>query len=144
MSEFTPLTILIADDTDSDRLILESIVKKEGHRVISVCDGQEAISAFIADRPDMVLLDALMPKLDGFDAAKKIKELAGDELIPIIFLTSLTDTQSLVRCLDAGGDDLTPVFRQARSTLILWFTQEINRSQLQRFQRSWSPRLCER
>lgn len=105
MSEFTPLTILIADDTDSDRLILESIVKKEGHRVISVCDGQEAISAFIADRPDMVLLDALMPKLDGFDAAKKIKELAGDELIPIIFLTSLTDTQSLVRCLDAGGDD---------------------------------------
>lgn len=105
MSESVPLTILIADDTDSDRLILEAIVKKEGHKVVSVCDGQEAISAFIAERPDMVLLDALMPRLDGFGAARKIKELAGQELVPIIFLTSLTDTESLVHCLDAGGDD---------------------------------------
>ncbi len=105
MSESVPLTILIADDTDSDRLILESIVKKEGHNVISVCDGEEAVTAFVDEKPDMVLLDALMPKLDGFGAARKIKELAGEELVPIIFLTSLTDTESLVRCLDAGGDD---------------------------------------
>ena len=105
MPESVPLTILIADDTDSDRLILESIVRREGHKVISVCDGQEAVSAFISERPDMVLLDALMPRLDGFGAARKIKELAGEELVPIIFLTSLTDTESLVRCLEAGGDD---------------------------------------
>ncbi|MAZ88232.1 MAG: fused response regulator/phosphatase [Cellvibrionaceae bacterium] len=105
MSESVPLTILIADDTDSDRLILETIVKKEGHNVISVCDGEEAVAAFVEESPDMVLLDALMPKLDGFGAARKIKELAGEELVPIIFLTSLTDTESLVRCLDAGGDD---------------------------------------
>jgi len=105
MSESVPLTILIADDTDSDRLILESIVKKEGHHVISVCDGEEAVTAFVEQKPDMVLLDALMPRLDGFGAARKIKELAGEELVPIIFLTSLTDTESLVRCLDAGGDD---------------------------------------
>lgn len=105
MPESVPLTILIADDTDSDRLILESIVRREGHKVISVCDGQEAVSAFISERPDMVLLDALMPRLDGFGAARKIKELAGEELVPIIFLTSLTDTESLVSCLEAGGDD---------------------------------------
>ncbi len=105
MSESVPLTILIADDTDTDRLILESIVKKEGHHVISVCDGEEAVTAFVEQKPDMVLLDALMPRLDGFGAARKIKELAGEELVPIIFLTSLTDTESLVRCLDAGGDD---------------------------------------
>ena len=99
------LTVLIADDTDTDRLILESIVKKEGHRVISAKDGVEAVAAFENERPDIVLMDALMPKLDGFGAARQIKALAGEALVPIIFLTSLTDTESLVQCLDAGGDD---------------------------------------
>jgi len=99
------LTVLIADDTDTDRLILESIVKKEGHRVISAKDGVEAVAAFENERPDIVLMDALMPKLDGFGAARQIKALTGEALVPIIFLTSLTDTESLVQCLDAGGDD---------------------------------------
>ncbi len=99
------LKVLIADDTNTDRLILESIVKKEGHRVVSARDGEEAVAAFQRERPDVVLLDALMPKLDGFGAARQIKALAGEALVPIIFLTSLTDTESLVECLDAGGDD---------------------------------------
>jgi len=105
MGDQTPLKVLIADDTDTDRLILESIVKKEGHQVISARDGMEAVEAFQREKPDIVLLDALMPKLDGFGAARQIKALAGEELVPIIFLTSLTDTESLVQCLDAGGDD---------------------------------------
>lgn len=100
-----PLTILVADDTKTDRLILETIVKKDGHRVISAENGVQAVEKFTRDRPDLVLLDALMPEMDGFEAARKIKEIAGDELVPIIFLTSLNDTQSLVRCLEAGGDD---------------------------------------
>ena len=105
MNEVRRLKILVADDTDSDRLILESIVRKEGHQVVSACNGLEAVNVYIAERPDIVLLDALMPELDGFGAARQIKELAGDELVPIIFLTSLSDTESLVQCLDAGGDD---------------------------------------
>ncbi|WP_336623025.1 fused response regulator/phosphatase [Gilvimarinus sp. 1_MG-2023] len=99
------ITVLVADDTDTDRLILEAIVKKEGHRVISARDGVEAVKKFEKLRPDVVLLDALMPNMDGFEAARRIKILAGEELIPIIFLTSLTDTPSLVKCLEAGGDD---------------------------------------
>lgn len=105
MQNDTGLTILVADDTSSDRLILETIVRKEGHRVISAADGVEAVALFEKERPDIVLLDALMPKLDGFGAARQIKALAGEQLVPIIFLTSLTDTASLVQCLDAGGDD---------------------------------------
>lgn len=100
-----PLTILVADDTETDRLILEAIVRKEGHKVIIARNGIEAVAAYERERPDIVLLDALMPELDGFGAARQIKSLAGDELVPIIFLTSLTDTDSLVKCLDAGGDD---------------------------------------
>jgi len=105
MNDLHGLKILVADDTDTDRLILETIVRKEGHQVVSAKNGLEAVAIFKQERPDIVLLDALMPELDGFDAARQIKELAGDELVPVIFLTSLQDTDSLVRCLDAGGDD---------------------------------------
>ncbi len=105
MTAAKPLTVLIADDTKTDRMILESIVKKEGHLVVSAENGVEAIEVYNAVRPDIVLLDVLMPELDGVGAARAIKEAAGDEMVPIIFLTSLNDTDSLVRCLEAGGDD---------------------------------------
>src|SRR5690625_5492659 len=105
MTDKHQLTILVADDTQTDRLILTSIVESEGHRVLSARDGLEAVELYERERPDLVLLDVLMPRLDGLGAARKIKTLAGEELVPIIFLTSLTDTESLVQCLDAGGDD---------------------------------------
>ncbi|HWV16696.1 MAG TPA: fused response regulator/phosphatase [Cellvibrio sp.] len=105
MTDTLSLKILVADDTDSDRMILETILRKEGHQVCSARNGLEAVALFKEQNPDIVLLDALMPELDGFDAARQIKLLAGEHLVPIIFLTSLQDTDSLVHCLDAGGDD---------------------------------------
>lgn len=105
MTDMSGITVLIADDSDTDRLILETIVRRDGHKVVSACNGVEAVQVFIRERPDIVLLDALMPELDGFGAALKIKAEAGEDLVPIIFLTSLTDTESLVKCLEAGGDD---------------------------------------
>ena len=86
VSEIEHLRILIADDNDSDRLILQTIVRKEGHTVYTAKDGQEAIDIFREQSPDIVLLDALMPNVDGFEAARTIKQLAGDNLVPIIFL----------------------------------------------------------
>ena len=99
------LRVLIADDNDSDRLILQTIVRKEGHIVYAARDGQEAIDIFRQESPDIVLLDALMPNVVGFEAARTIKQLAGDNLVPIIFLTSLRDATSLADCLAAGGLD---------------------------------------
>lgn len=99
------LDILIADDNSSDRFILTTILKKLGHEVRAAQDGLEALMLFEAKRPDLVLLDALMPRMDGLDCARQIKALSGDHLIPIIFLTSLKDAGSLADCLDAGGDD---------------------------------------
>ena len=100
-----PLKILIADDNDSDRLILTAIIKREGHVAFTACDGIEAVDAYKESQPDIVLMDALMPNMDGFEAARQIKSLAGDDLVPIIFLTSLQDATSLAECLDSGGDD---------------------------------------
>ena len=105
MNDVRSLKILVADDTDADRLILETIVRKEGHQVFAARNGLEAVAIFKQEHPDIVLLDALMPEMDGFEAARQIKDIAGEELVPIIFLTSLQDTESLVHCLDAGGDD---------------------------------------
>jgi CheY-like chemotaxis protein len=105
IDDFEPLTILIADDNLTDRLLLSSIVRRQGHSVVTAGDGQEAVDVFRHVRPHLVLLDAMMPVMDGFQAAREIKRLAGESLVPIIFLTSLSEEQALVRCLEAGGDD---------------------------------------
>ncbi|MHA6494540.1 SpoIIE family protein phosphatase [Pseudomonas borbori] len=99
------LSILIAEDNAADRMLLSTIVSRQGHRALTASNGLEAVALFEQERPQLVLMDALMPVMDGFDAARRIKEIAGEALVPIIFLTSLTEGEALVRCLDAGGDD---------------------------------------
>jgi len=68
-------------------------------------DGVQAIYLFKQHDPDIVLLDALMPNLDGYGAARQIKKEAGENYVPIIFLTSLRKTSALAKCLEVGGDD---------------------------------------
>ncbi len=102
------LKILVAEDSDSDRLILQTIVRRLGHDVVTAADGQQALACFRRERPQIVLLDALMPRMDGREAARRIKALAGEALVPIIFLTSLSDAEELAGCLEAGGDDFLP------------------------------------
>lgn len=99
------LTVLIAEDSAADLLLLSTIVRRQGHRVLTATNGQQALEVFARERPQLVLMDALMPVMDGFEAARQIKQLAGETLVPIIFLTSLSGSQALARCLDAGGDD---------------------------------------
>ncbi|PIF51912.1 response regulator receiver domain-containing protein [Pseudomonas sp. 29] len=100
-----PLTILIAEDSAADRLLLSTIVRRQGHNVLTAANGAEAVDLFRRQQPDLVLMDAMMPVMDGFEAARQIKALAGETLVPIIFLTSLTESEALARCLEAGGDD---------------------------------------
>ncbi|WP_409289138.1 SpoIIE family protein phosphatase [Pseudomonas sp. KCJK8927] len=99
------LTVLVAEDGAADRLLLAQIVRRQGHQVFTAENGEQAVALFIERRPQLVLLDALMPVMDGFEAARQIKALAGEALVPIIFLTSLSEEDALVRCLEAGGDD---------------------------------------
>lgn len=99
------LAILIAEDNAADRMLLSTIVSRQGHRVLTASNGLEAVALFEQARPQLVLMDALMPVMDGFEAARRIKQKAGEALVPIIFLTSLTEGEALVRCLEAGGDD---------------------------------------
>ncbi|MCX7081429.1 MAG: fused response regulator/phosphatase [Pseudomonas sp.] len=100
-----PLTVLIAEDSAADRMLLSTIVRRQGHEVLTASNGAEAVALFERQRPQLVLMDAMMPVMDGFEAARQIKQLAGETLVPLIFLTSLTESEALARCLEAGGDD---------------------------------------
>ena len=100
-----PLTVLIAEDSATDLLLLSTIVRRQGHQVLTASNGLDAVQVFAHERPQLVLMDALMPVMDGFEAARQIKQLAGETLVPVIFLTSLRESSALAQCLDAGGDD---------------------------------------
>lgn len=113
------LDILVAEDSASDRLLLRALLEKLGHHVTAVENGREAVERFRSRRPDLVLLDVMMPEMDGIAAARQLRLLAGNELIPIIFLTSLSKAQDLAACLEAGGDDFltkpyNPVILEAK------------------------------
>ena len=66
------LRILIADDSDTDRFILQAIIRSQGHITYTATNGLEAVEHFKRLKPDLILLDALMPKMNGFEAAKQI------------------------------------------------------------------------
>lgn len=99
------LRILIADDNDTDRMILQAIISSEGYTAITAKNGLEAVEIYQAENPDIILMDAIMPELDGMQAAKIIKSASDSKFVPILFLTSLHDPKSLAACLESGGDD---------------------------------------
>ena len=99
------MNILIVDDDRTNILVLSSLLKREGYTVLEANDGVEAIRCFDENQVDMILMDILMPKMDGYQAAKKIKSKTDEKFVPIIFLTALTDENALAKCVESGGDD---------------------------------------
>ncbi|MBL8693534.1 MAG: fused response regulator/phosphatase [Planctomycetes bacterium] len=99
------LKALVADDAPSNRRVLEALLSHLGFLVVTAQDGEEAIERFGAERPDVVLLDVVMPRMDGFDACRRIKEMAKEQFVPVLFLTALTEEDVVAKCIDAGGDD---------------------------------------
>jgi adenylate cyclase len=109
-----PPLILAVDDTPENLDILQVRLESQGYTVITAADGEEGMARVRAERPDLVLLDIMMPKRDGISVVKEIKsdpELRG---IPVILVTAKADTKDIVTGLDAGGDDyLTKPFEHA-------------------------------
>lgn len=99
------MKILVVDDTEANRKLLAWMLEDDGHEVIEAVNGQQAVELFKESEPDLVLMDVMMPVMDGFEATKAIKEYLGGNHVPIIFLTALSDDASLTKCLSIGGDD---------------------------------------
>ncbi|WP_323752085.1 fused response regulator/phosphatase [Marinobacter sp.] len=99
------MNLLIAEDSDGDRMILATLLRRLGHQVYEASDGLEAVAIFVKLEPDIVLMDALMPRMNGMEAARKIKALAGTHFVPVIFITALAGESEHAKFLEAGGDD---------------------------------------
>lgn len=99
------MKILVVDDTEANRKLLAWILEDDGHSVVEARDGKQAVELFKQNDIDLVLMDVMMPVMDGFEATQAIKEYLGDRHVPIIFLTALSDNASLAKCLSIGGDD---------------------------------------
>lgn len=100
------MKILIVDDESINRTLLTNMLYSAGYKnCIEAVDGIEAIKLFDEEQPDLVLLDVVMPGLSGFDVAPKIRKRAKGTYLPILFITALEDKESLVRCLEVGGND---------------------------------------
>ena len=96
--------ILIVDDDLTNRLVLRALLKESGYESIEVENGELAVEAVEKNHIDIILLDVMMPVMDGYQAAKIIKGRSSS-FIPIIFLTAMTDEAALAKCIEAGGDD---------------------------------------
>lgn len=99
------LTILVADDSRVESALLCTVLKKAGYRTVAAFDGTEAVAAFNAQRPDIVLMDGIMPVMDGFAATAEIKRLSGDRWVPVVMISGLNETADVVRGIEAGADD---------------------------------------
>jgi pilus assembly protein CpaE len=98
--------ILVVDDDPNVQRGLEYTLKQEGYDVVIASDGAEAFRLYGAESPDLVLLDVMLPKLDGYQVAEKIRaEEAGSRHVPIIMLTAEREVEQKVRGLRAGADD---------------------------------------
>lgn len=97
-----PQTILVVDDEPRYLGLVQINLETDGYRVITAMDGQQAVEAVARENPDLVLLDIMMPVMDGFTACERIREFSS---VPVIILTAKGEERDRVRGLDAGADD---------------------------------------
>ena len=100
-----PPLILIVDDNPDNRMILDARLASQNYATAQACDGEEAIEACRRFLPDLILLDVMMPKLDGFEVTRNLRADESLPFIPIILVTAKTALADVVQGLDAGADD---------------------------------------
>jgi diguanylate cyclase (GGDEF)-like protein len=98
-------TILVADDEPVNRALIQRRLEREGYHVLTARNGNEAVEQALASLPDLVILDVMMPEMDGMDACRLIKETEATRDIPIIFLSARDETEMKVNGLSLGADD---------------------------------------
>lgn len=101
----SPYRVLVVDDVSTDRLLLKTMLAQDGFRVSEAASGHEAIDAITRQDFDAILLDVLMPDIDGFDVCRHVRERLGIELLPIILLTTLESGDDVATGLRCGATD---------------------------------------
>src|SRR5215468_3993281 len=101
----TPPRILVVDDNAANRDIITTRLQTHGYETLQAADGEEALAAVKQHRPDLVLLDVMMPNLDGIETCRRLKGDATLPFLPIILVTAKVDSKDIVAGLDAGADE---------------------------------------
>jgi putative two-component system response regulator len=112
--------VLAVDDSEENLLLLEEYLLDWGYEVVLARDGREAIERFEASQPSLIVLDVMMPNLDGYEACRAIKRTAEGRGVPIVMLTALASTEEKIRALECGADDFLtkPIIRDELRTRI--------------------------
>ncbi|HSB79597.1 MAG TPA: HD domain-containing phosphohydrolase [Candidatus Methylomirabilis sp.] len=97
--------ILVVDDSPLDLQLLEDLLTSEGYLVTCAQDGEEALAKVAVEPPDLILLDVVMPKLDGYEVCRRLKSDGRTILIPVVMITSLQATHERIKGIEAGADE---------------------------------------
>lgn len=109
-----PPRILVVDDNEINRDIMATRLGAHGYATLQAADGEEALAAVGQQAPDLIILDVMMPKLDGLEVCRRLKGSTISEFVPVILVTAKADTDDVVAGLDAGADEyLTKPIDQA-------------------------------
>jgi adenylate cyclase len=100
--------ILVVDDDPINRALLTKSLETDGHRVTAVDNGFAALGALAEDPPDVVLLDIVMPGLDGMEVLERMKSDENLRHLPVVMISGVDDEDSMVRCIESGADDFLP------------------------------------
>jgi adenylate cyclase len=101
----TPPRVLIADDNAANLRILRTRLTADGYEVVTAADGAEALTVAHEAKPDLILLDIMMPKIDGIEVCRTLKKQQNPSFIPIILVTAMADAKDVVAGLEAGADE---------------------------------------
>ena len=100
-----PATVMVVDDQAHNVKLLETLLHAEGYATIAARNGSEALALAAAESPDLILLDVMMPDMDGFEVVARLKADPRTQPVPVIMVTALDDRQSKLRALEAGAEE---------------------------------------
>jgi CheY-like chemotaxis protein len=100
-----PAKILVVDDEAKNVKLLEALLLPRGYQVLTASNGEEALQQVYQEQPDLILLDVMMPVMDGFAVCKRLKDDADTRLIPVVIMTALGQVEDRVKGIEAGADD---------------------------------------
>lgn len=97
--------VMIVDDDRSMRMLLNMAIEELDYQVVEAKNGEQCLTEYADNQPDLILLDAMMPDIDGFSCCRKIRSLPGGDRLPILMITALDDRESVEQAFGAGATD---------------------------------------
>ncbi len=145
-----PAKVLVVDDTPHNVKLLADLLAVKGYVVATAVDGAQALASVASDKPDLILLDIMMPGLSGYDVCRRLRADAETALLPIVLVTSLDPNQERIKGIEAGADDFLSkpinqpeLFARVRSLLRVKSLQDEVRRQADAL-KEWNTKLEER